>query len=208
MNRKSLHFFSVAFFSVFLFACNSNSEDKENQIITFDELPSLAEGNELTLSATTTSGLPVSFRSTDPTYASVEGNKLKALKSGSVSIIAYQSGDNSFYEAPEIRRLLMITSYSPDKKNQTVTFKLDVSQWKISQGGLNLNGYATSSSGLPIAFSSSRESAATIDKNGELNVMFGIDPQTITIYASQPGNDEYNPALAVGQKIEVICDQH
>ena len=192
---------------VLLTACDPE-EKKENQTITFDELPALSEGSEYTLSATASSGLPVSFRSTDAAYAAVEGNTLKALKSGVISIAAYQPGDDTYYEAPEIRRLLNITAYDPDKKEQTITFKLDVDEWKISQGALGLKGYATSSSGLPVTFSSSRESAATVNANGELNIVFGIEKQTITIYANQQGNDEYNPAKTVSQTLSVVCDQH
>lgn len=191
-----------------LFTACSSDDSKESQSITFDELPALSEGSEYTLSATSSSGLTVSFRSTDPSYATVEGNKLKALKSGVVSIVASQPGNDTYYEAPEIRRMLTVNAYSADKKDQTITFKLDVSEWKLSQGALSLKGYATSSSGLPITFSSSRESAANVNTNGELDIVFGIDKQTITIYASQQGNDEYNPATTVGQKLDVICDLH
>ena len=206
MKKISLLFLAAG---ALLFAgCGGDDDKKDDQAIIFDELPALSEGAEYTLSATSSSGLPVSFRSTDENYASVEGNKLRALKSGTVTIVASQKGNDSYYEAPEIRRLLTVNAYSADKQDQTVAFTLDVAEWKLSQGVLSLKGYATASSGLPVTFTSSRESAAKINSNGEMEIVFGIEMQTITIYAGQPGNSEYNPAPTVSQKINVVCDLH
>ena len=103
---------------------------------------------------------------------------------------------------------MTIYPYSADKKDQTISFELDIDEWKISQGMLLMKGYARASSGLPVTFTSSRESAATISENGELNVVFGAERQTITMYASQSGNNEYNPVKTVSQKLTVVCDQH
>ena len=194
---------------ILLAACgDSDNDSKKDQEITFDLLPSVSQGSEYTLTATSSSGLPVSFKTTDPAYATVSGDKLSTIKSGSISVIAYQDGNDEYYEAPQIRRLLTITSYDPAKTDQTITFDLDVTEWKLSQGPLNLTGYATSTSGLPITYSSSRETAAVIDANGELNIVFGIEAQVITIYASQAGNDQYNPATAVSKQLKVVCDLH
>ena len=191
-----------------LFTACGSDDQKQNQTIQFDILPSLFEGEEYILSASSSSGLQVSFRSTDSDYATVESNVLKAVKGGTVSIIAYQAGNDDFYEAPQIRQFMTIYPYSADKKDQTISFELDIDEWKISQGMLLMKGYARASSGLPVTFTSSRESAATISENGELNVVFGAERQTITIYASQSGNNEYNPAKTVSQKLTVVCDQH
>jgi hypothetical protein len=192
-----------------LAACSdSDNDSKKDQEITFDLLPSVSQGSEYKLTATSSSGLPVSFKSTDPSYAAISGDKLRALKSGSISVIAYQDGNDEYYEAPQIRRLLTITSYDAAKTDQTIAFDLDVTEWKLSQGPLNLTGYATSTSGLPITYTSSRETAAVVDANGELNIVFGIEAQLITIYASQAGNSQYNPATAVGKQLKVVCDLH
>ena len=135
------NYFIITVCCVIFTACGSDDQ-KENQTIQFDILPSLFEGEEYILSASSSSGLQVSFRSTDSDYATVESNVLKAVKGGTVSIIAYQAGNDDFYEAPQIRQFMTIYPYSADKKDQTISFELDIDEWKISQGMLLMNGYA------------------------------------------------------------------
>lgn len=87
------------------------------QIINFDALPAKMYGNEpFDLSATATSGLPVSFRSSDERIAVVSGNTVTIKKAGNVDIIASQAGNANFPAAPEETRRLVI-----DKAPLTIT---------------------------------------------------------------------------------------
>lgn len=81
---------------------------KDEQIITFNELPgpvAIGDGS-ITLSASSTSGLPVSFSSSDSNVATVSGNTLTILGEGSVVITAMQDGDAQYAPATLVERKL------------------------------------------------------------------------------------------------------
>jgi len=64
---------------------------KADQAITFSALPAKTFGDAaFTLSAFSTSGLPISYTSSDATIASISGNTVTILKAGTVSITANQ----------------------------------------------------------------------------------------------------------------------
>jgi hypothetical protein len=204
--KQLIFLFSLALF----FSCGGN-EAKIEQTILFDALPvKTSTDAPFTLEATASSGLTVTFAGNEPSIASVVGNTVTIHKAGNVYITASQPGNDQYYEAPNIMRVLTILYSDPDKKNQTIAFDFgDLKEWTISDGVLGLKNYAAASSGLPVTFESSRPSAATIDPaTGELSVVWGIDRQTIMIYATQKGNDEYNPATVVARPLSVVCDQH
>ena len=207
--KKAILLLSLATLAL-LYSCGGSDSSKEDQTILFDNLPQMLLGEApFTLEASSSSGLPVTFTSNDPSIASVSGTTVTIHKEGNVWITAKQEGNDQYYEAPSIMRILTVLYSDPGKQNQTIDFQLDVDEWIISQGVLSLKNYASSSSGLPVTFTSSRPSAATIDNaTGELSVVFGIDRQVITIFASQAGDNTYNPAPTVSQTLTVVCDQH
>lgn len=76
-------------------------KDKDYQRILFNKPPQAHVLDQtVTLDATTTAGLPVSYTSGDTAIATVSGNILNILDSGSVNITADQAG-NADYEAAE-----------------------------------------------------------------------------------------------------------
>ena len=82
---------------------------KENQTIVFQPLsPATIGDDQFYLGATTTSGLAVRYTSSDPSVASVEGNKVTILKTGSVTITAYQDGNGYYNPAPNVQQVLVI----------------------------------------------------------------------------------------------------
>ena len=82
---------------------------KENQTIVFQPLSPATLGDDpFYFSATATSSLPVRYSSSDPSIATVEGNKLTILKTGSVTITAYQDGNIYYDSAPNVQQVLMI----------------------------------------------------------------------------------------------------
>ena len=73
------------------------------QSISFGALPNVALGTAaFALSATASSGDPVSFASGTPVVCSVTGNMVTILASGGCSIIASQAGDTTYAAAPPV----------------------------------------------------------------------------------------------------------
>ena len=79
------------------------------QSITFDPLPAVSEGDpSFELVATATSGLPVSFASSDESVATVAGSTVTIVGAGTTTITASQAGDDDWNAAPdETQRLLV-----------------------------------------------------------------------------------------------------
>jgi hypothetical protein len=71
-----------------------------SQTINFAALPSFVVGDApYTLSATASSGLPVTFASSDNTIASISGNTLTIVGVGTATVTAAQAGDGANYLA-------------------------------------------------------------------------------------------------------------
>lgn len=80
-----------------------------SQFITWDqEFDAISVGNEIELTATSTSSLPVSFASSDPGIAEIEGNKIKFIDSGEVSITASQKGNDNYHVAESITKTIVV----------------------------------------------------------------------------------------------------
>jgi hypothetical protein len=181
----------------------SGGDDKSAQTINFAEIaPQNFMDSSLLLRATSSSGLPVTFVSSDTRIAVVEGNVVKFVAVGRALITAKQSGNESFHEAPNITRELTIRDWDPSKKTQTISFDELPLEWSNDSPPLPL--VAVSTSGLPVAFTSS-DTKATID--GNLLLLFHGTYKYdiyIDITASQGGNAEYNPAENVVRTIRAI----
>jgi len=82
---------------------------KQAQTITFDELAPIKAGDPpLALTATASSGLSVSYMSSDAALASVSGDLLAAHAEGLVTITASHSGNATFLAAPSVSRTLTV----------------------------------------------------------------------------------------------------
>ena len=80
---------------------------KADQLITFDAIPSrLRMTQQSRLAASTTSGLPVSFVTSDPTVGIVEGDTLKVKKEGHLTISAIQKGDHNWNAAQDVSQII------------------------------------------------------------------------------------------------------
>ncbi len=89
--------------------------NKAGQIITFDPLADRTYGDpDFTVSATASSGLPVSFAAAGT--CSVSGNSVHITGAGSCTITAQQTGNASYNAAPDVERSFNIT-----KKPLTIT---------------------------------------------------------------------------------------
>lgn len=164
---------------------------KKIQVISFGVLPRLYPGDpDITLTATASSGLPITYTSTNTSIATVTNGILHVLKGGTVSIVASQSGSTTYEPAIDVAQVLIT------KKAQTITFPtFSEIHYKDPSFGL----VASSDSRLPLIYASSSTSVASIF-SGSLTV--GI-PGVSIISVTQAGNLEYMPAR-VEQTLNVL----
>ncbi|GHN02106.1 hypothetical protein WSM22_35950 [Cytophagales bacterium WSM2-2] len=164
---------------------------KVNQTITFNTLPGKSVGDApFTLTASATSGLPVTYTSSNTAVATVSGNTVTVIALGTADITASQSGDKDFAAATSVVRTLTVGQV------QTITFNtLPVKTF--GDAGFTLTG--TASSGLSVAYASSNTAVATISGN----VVTIVGGGTTDITASQAGNGTYLPAPAVVRTLTV-----
>ena len=142
--------------------------------------------------ATATSGLPVSFASSNPAIISFSGTTATINGSGTVTLTASQAGDNNYNPAEDVLQEVFIN----DKKYQTITFESISTK---AYGDVPFELTATASSALPITYTSSNTLVATI--TGSTVTIVGVGTTTIT--ASQSGNEMYEPAPDVDQDLTV-----
>ena len=83
--------------------------DRQEQMIEWqqDLVFTLAD-SPVTLTATATSGLPVSYTSSDSTIAYVEGDRLHLVADGYAWLTATQEGDYQYFPAEPVQRLLTV----------------------------------------------------------------------------------------------------
>ncbi|HRI78393.1 MAG TPA: T9SS type A sorting domain-containing protein [Cyclobacteriaceae bacterium] len=166
--------------------------DKANQVITFNPLASKAFGDPpFNLTATSSSGLPVSYISTDLTVATVSGSTVTIVGGGVTTFIASQAGNAIFNPASTVTQTMTVT-----KVNQTITFN-PLATKTVADVPFDLT--ATASSGLVVSYASSNPAVATV--SGKTVTITGSGVTTIT--ASQSGSTIYNPASDVTQNLTV-----
>ncbi|PTY02109.1 hypothetical protein DB347_24620 [Opitutaceae bacterium EW11] len=85
-----------------------------DQTITFAQPANASVGTPLSLSATATSGLPVSFTVVSGLGSIVGGNQLVASRSGSITVRATQAGSVNFNAAPAVDRTVTAIATAPE----------------------------------------------------------------------------------------------
>ncbi|MFT2010509.1 cellulase family glycosylhydrolase [Pontibacter sp. 13R65] len=165
-----------------------------NQVISFNNIPQKEiDASYFSLSATASSGLPVSYSSSNPAVATVVNSIVQLHGAGTTTITASQAGNNSYAPAAAVARVLTVV-----KKAQTIAFE---SIPEKTLGNPEFVITATASSGLPVVFSSSNTAVATVEHN--LIFIRGIGTAVIT--ATQAGDGFYAEAQ-VAQTLVVMPD--
>lgn len=161
------------------------------QTITFASIETKKTGDADFDPAIASSGLKVSYSSSNEAIATIVDGKIHILASGTTVITASQAGDANYYPADNVIQTLTVI-----KNDQSISFtSLDPKTIDSS----DFDAGATSSSGLAINYTSSNENVATI-VNGLIHIV-GAGATDIT--ASQAGNENYNAATSVIQSLIV-----
>jgi hypothetical protein len=79
------------------------------QTITFGQPPEVRAGVPVTLSASASSGLPVSFGSDTPSVCMVAGASVTMVAAGTCSVTASQGGSGRYAAAPDVTRSFQVT---------------------------------------------------------------------------------------------------
>lgn len=99
--------------------------EPKTQTITFDALAKVLENcADIDLKATASSGLSVTYTTSDPLIATIVVGKIHVLKAGEVSIIASQNGNADYYAAPKVSRTLVIESTAAVKNPAIKSYKI------------------------------------------------------------------------------------
>ena len=168
------------------------SQDR-SQTITFAAIPdqnATMINQTISLGATASSGLAVTYESNDTSVASVSGSTLTINALGLVTITAKQAGgtdpsnSNITYLAAED----VPHSFTISKASQFITF--DALPDRNNTAGQTFTLSATASSGGTVTFESNN--TALLEVNGTTATILGEGPVTVT--ASQAGNATYLPA--------------
>ncbi len=162
-------------------------------------------GTSLTFSSTVTSGSTgtpsgtVTFKDNGTTILGTStlsnGSTLfstSTLGGGSHAITAAYNGDANYGGSTSSPALTQFV----DKANQIITFSAPAAK---SYGDADFSPGAASNSGLQVLYASSNPAVATVVGN---NIHI-VGPGATTITASQPGDNNYNPAIPVLQPLTV-----
>jgi ribosomal protein S5 len=146
---------------------------------------------KVTLSATSTSGLTVSFASITPTVCTVSGKTASLLTAGNCYLHALQTGNPDYAAAPIVTQLVVVTPLS-----QTITWPaITATQYAAS----TLPLAATASSGLAVAFASTTPTVCTVAGTTASLLTTG----TCILKATQTGNAIYAAAPVLQQSLVV-----
>ena len=163
-----------------------------SQTITFGALAVVTSGGaSFDLAATASSGLDVTYSSSDPLVASITGSTVTIVGTGTTTITASQAGDDDYAAATVVVQSLVV------KQAQTITFNALAA---VTFGGADFDPGATTDSGLPVSYTSSDPLVASIAE-GNMVTIEGAGIATIT--ASQAGDDDYAAATVIAQTLVV-----
>jgi len=178
--------------SLYLDQLSKRLVEKSNQTITF---PSIAAKNvgdaDFAPGATSSSGLVVSYSSSNTAVATIVGGNIRIIGAGTSVITASQAGNTIYNAAANVTQTLTV-----NKLAQTISFPAIAAK---NVGDADFAPGATASSGLAVSYTSSNTAVATI-VSGNIRI---IGAGTAVIAASQTGDATYNAATDAIQTLTV-----
>jgi hypothetical protein len=173
---------------------------KGNQTITFANPGTKTfDQSPITVSATASSGLTVTFTSTTTgvcTSGGTNGATITFVATGTCTIKADQAGDTNWNAASPVSQSFAIT-----KGDQTISFT-STAPSDATVGGATYTATATATSGLTVTFSSATTSVCTSSGTNGATITF-VGAGTCTINADQAGNGNWNAAPTKTQSFSV-----
>jgi hypothetical protein len=169
---------------------------KGSQTIGFGPLSSRRfDQGPITVSATASSGLAVSFSSTTTGVCTVSGTTVSFLGIGTCTVKAEQTGDSNWNAATPVSQ-----SFTIGTGNQTISFT-STAPTEATVGGATYTPTATASSGLAVSFTIDASAGSVCSISG--GVVSFKAAGTCAIDANQPGNSNWNAAPQVQQSFIV-----
>jgi hypothetical protein len=151
----------------------------------------------VTVAATATSGLVVTFTSTTPavcTAGGTNGTSITLVAAGTCTIQADQAGNTSYSAATAVQQSFTVT-----KATQTITFGA-LANANLTQSPVTVA--ATATSGLAVTFTSTTPAVCTAGGTNGATITL-VAAGTCTVQADQAGNTNYSAATAVQQSFTV-----
>ena len=167
----------------------------KSQVIDFGPLAAHVVGVTFTVSASASSGLPVSFSSARPRVCSVAGSQVTTLRRGRCTITAIQNGNANYSPAPDQTQSFRVKRAKGRLRPQTITFARPADVAVRQPDRLS----ASASSGLPVSFHSDTPGVCSVAGSQVTTLKRG----TCTITATQAGNTHYAPAPDQTQSFQV-----
>jgi uncharacterized protein (TIGR03437 family) len=191
------------------------SAQQTSQTITFNSLPDVNLGSgPVTLSATASSGLTVTYASTTMGVCTVSGTQATLVSGGACSITASQPGNSTYAAATPVTQAFQVipptitsTNLPADAVGAIYSYQLTASggtapysSWTVSSGSLPpgltlssasgaISGTPTTAAGSPFLFS------VTVNDNaGDVSAAQSL---SIAIQAQRPVLSSLNPSSAV-----------
>jgi len=166
--------------------------NKIAQTISFDKIPEKTYGDlPFDLPETSDKGLKISYTVIDKNVATVEGNTVTIVGTGTTTIVASQGGDDTHYAATPVEQKLTV-----NKATQTITFEPIERQ---AYGNPSILLKAETDKNLPITYTLADESIAKVTDYR----LIILKPGTTTITAIQEGDKNHQPAAQVTRTLIV-----
>ena len=158
----------------------ATSTGETSQTITFGFLPNEVYGTgPLTLTATTSSGLPVSFVVTGP--VALKGSELTILGAGPVTVSAFQQGDTTYAPATTITRSFMVNKAVLQATAKNVTRSQGLANPMFTY---SLSGFVNGDTSVAVSGAVTETSSATVSSGaGAYPIIFVTKGLTAANYS-------------------------
>jgi hypothetical protein len=165
---------------------------KAPQTIVFGTLIGATFGDQpFTVSASSSSGLPVSFSSATATVCSVTDTTVRILTAGTCTVTAAQAGNHDYLTATSVSR-----SFTVAKADQGIIFDEPGDK---TFGAAPFDLGASAGSELPVSFTASPAAVCTV--SGKTVTIVGAG--SCTLVAAQAGDGNWNAAQNVSRTVVV-----
>jgi sugar lactone lactonase YvrE len=144
--------------------------DQASQTITFKTIAAQTQGGTLSLNATASSGLAVSFTSATPAVCSVSGSTVTMLSGGTCTIQASQAGNANYLAANSVSQSFAVGGFTITASPGTETIKRGITAGFV----LDVNSVNSFSGSVKISCS-----------GGPANSICGEFPQTVRVSANR-----------------------